>query len=72
MDVKQQIIGRVHQIDDLRAQILQRWSMVQQSVKKGDIAAAIPLLNAYFALQVKLDGVESGLRSMLKGQFSDK
>jgi hypothetical protein len=72
MDIKQLIVGRVHQIDDLRAQVVQHWSMVQQSVKTGDIDAAIPLLNAYFALKVKLEGAESGLESMLKGQFSDR
>jgi len=72
MDAKQEIIGRVRQIDDLRAQVSHHWSMARDCVNSGDIDAAIPLLNAYFTLKEQLEGVESRFRGMLKGQFSDR
>lgn len=72
MDMKQQIMGWVSQIDDLKKQLSEHWSMVQQSVEAGNSDRAITLLNAYFRLQTKLEGVEAQLRSLLHGYFSDK
>jgi hypothetical protein len=72
MDMKQQIMGWVTQIDDLQGQISEHWSMVQKSVSAGDADKAITLLNAYFRLKTKAEGVESQLRGVLGGYFSDK
>jgi hypothetical protein len=72
MDMKQQIMVWVSQIDEIQKQLSEHWSMVQQSVGAGDSDKAITLLNAYFRLKTKLEGVEAQLRSLLHGYFSDK
>jgi hypothetical protein len=71
-DMKLQIVGWVGQIDDLKKQIADHWLMVQQSVSAGDTDKAITLLNAYFRLKTKLEGVEASLAGTLGGYFSDK
>jgi hypothetical protein len=71
MDMKQQIMGWVSQIDDIQKQISEHWTMVQKSVAAGDADKAITLLNAYFRLKTKAEGVEAQLRGMLGGYFAD-
>ena len=71
-DMKQLIIGWVGQIDDLKRQIAEHWTMIQRDVQDGQIDEAISLLNAYFRLKGKLAGVESQLAGTLGGYFSDK
>jgi len=71
-DMKQQIAGWVRQIDELRGQIEEHWSMIQKCIADGHVDDAISLLNAYFRLKVKLEGVEASLTGTLGGYFSDK
>lgn len=71
-DMKQQIVGWVKQIDEVKGQIAEHWSMIQKSAATGHVDDAISLLNAYFRLKLKLEGVESQLRSTLGGYFSDR
>jgi hypothetical protein len=71
-DMKQQIVGWVKQIDEVKDQIAEHWSMIQKSVAAGHVDDAISLLNAYFRLKLKLEGVEGQLRSTLGGYFSDR
>jgi hypothetical protein len=49
-DMKQQIAGWVRQIDELRGQIEEHWSMIQKCIADGHVDDAISLLNAYFRL----------------------
>lgn len=71
-DMKKQIAAWVRQIDDVKAQVAQHWSLGQKAIEAGDIDSAISLLNRYFRLKVQLEGVEANLASMLHGYFSDK
>jgi len=71
-EMKQQIVGWVRQIDEVKGQIAEHWSMIQKSVADGHVDDAISLLNAYFRLKLKLEGVERQLRGTLGGYFSDK
>ncbi len=70
--MKEQLVVWVRQIDELKAQIAEHWSMVQKCVADGHVDDAITLLNAYFRLRVKLEGVEANLAGTLGGYFSDK
>ncbi|MGO9211892.1 MAG: hypothetical protein ACLPXM_01030 [Terriglobales bacterium] len=70
--MKEQLVVWVRQIDELKAQIAEHWSMVQKCVADGHVDDAISLLNAYFRLRVKLEGVEANLAGTLGGYFSDK
>ena len=73
MDEKEkQIANWVREIDDLRAQVAKHWSMIQKNVEDARMDDVISLLNAYFRSRQKLEGVESNLRSMLGGYFSDR
>lgn len=72
MEQKEQIVRLVRQIDELNAEIARHWAMVQKSVADGRIDDAISLLNAYFGLKTKLEGVEANLAGTLHGYFSDK
>lgn len=72
MDMKRQIAVWVRQIDEIKGQVIQHWSLAQKAVEAGDIDSAISLLNRYFRLKVQLEGVEANLASMLHGYFSDK
>lgn len=69
-DNKKRIVAWVKQIDDLNSQIVRHWSMVQESVAENRVDEAITLLNAYFRLRTKLEGVESSLLGTLNGYFS--
>lgn len=71
-DLKQQIVGWVGQIDELNKQIVEHWTMIQQSISAGETDKAITLLNAYFRLKTKLKNVETSLAGTLGGYFSDK
>lgn len=72
MDMKDQILGWVHQIDHLKAETEKLWSKVQKSVAAGRVDDAITLLNAYFHMQDQLAAVETNLKGMLHGYFPDK
>jgi hypothetical protein len=71
-DMKEQIAGWVREIDQLKGQIAEHWSMIQKCVIDNHMDDAISLLNAYFRLKVKLEGVEARLAGTLGGYFSDK
>ncbi|HLM79890.1 MAG TPA: hypothetical protein VK302_04575 [Terriglobales bacterium] len=71
-DMKEQIVGWVRQIDELKGQIAEHWSMIQKCVADGHVDDAISLLNAYLRLKVKLDGIEASLAGTLGGYFSDR
>jgi hypothetical protein len=71
-DMKQQIVVWVRQIDEVKRQIAEHWTMIQKDVQDGQVDEAISLLNAYFRLKGKLEGVESQLAGTLGGYFSDK
>ncbi len=72
MDMKSQILAYVLQIDDLKAQMAKHWMLVQKSIADGNVDDAISLLNAYFSLKAKLEGVEANLQGILRGYFADK
>ena len=72
MDMKDQIVGRVHRIDQLKAETEKLWSKVQKSVATRHVDDAITLLNAYFNMQEQLSVNEAELKSMLHSYFSDK
>lgn len=72
MNMKEQIMVWVSQIDETRKQLSEHWLMVQKSVEAREADKAITLLNAYFRLNTKLEGIEAQLRGTLGGYFSDK
>jgi hypothetical protein len=72
MDMKEQIVGWVHRIDQLKTETEKLWSKVQQSVAAGHVDDTITLLNAYFNTQEQLSGIEAELKSMLHSYFPDK
>jgi len=72
MDMKDHIVGWVHQIDQLKAETENLWTKAQKCITAGHVDDAITLLNAYFALQEQLAGVEANLKTVLHGYFSDK
>ena len=69
--MKEEIVAKVRQIDDLNRQIADHWSRVQRHITEKRVNEAISLLNAYFRLKMKLNEVESSLESSLKSQFAD-
>ncbi len=72
MELKQQIVGWVREIDNLRTELADHWSKVQKSIAAGRVDDAISLLNGYFHLKEQLEGVEARLASALHTSFSDK
>jgi len=72
MDMKEDILAKVRQIDELNREIAEHWTMIQSHVTAKRVDEAISLLNAYFREKTKLVQVESSLESTLKGYFSDK
>ena len=72
MDMKKQVVDQFRAIGVLNADIAEHWSMAQESVADGRVDDTISLLNAYFRLKEKLEGVEAQLKGTLKGYFSDK
>jgi hypothetical protein len=72
MEVKQQIVGWVHEIDRLRAELVDHWAKAQKSVAAGRVDDSISLLNRYFHLREQLEVVEARLAGTLRGSFSDK
>jgi hypothetical protein len=72
MEMKEQIVGWVVEIDNLRAELADHWSKVQKSVAADRVDDAISLLNGYFHLKEQLEGVEARLASTLHSSFSDK
>jgi hypothetical protein len=72
MDMRGQIVGWVHRIDQLKAETEKLWSKVQQSVAAGYVDDAITFLNAYFNTQEQLSAIEAELKSMLHSYFPDK
>jgi hypothetical protein len=72
MEMKQHIVGWVREIDDLRTEVADHWSKVQKSIEANRVDDAISLLNGYFRLKQKLEGVESRLASALHTNYSDK
>jgi hypothetical protein len=71
-DQKKQIVGWVGQVDEIKEEAAEHWSMAKRAVADGKVDDAISLLNRYFRLKVKLEKVESSLASLLHGYFSDK
>jgi hypothetical protein len=69
---KKRIVAWVRQIDDLKTQVADHWLMVQKAIAAERVDEAISLLNAYFRLRTKLEGVEASLVGTLGGYFSDK
>jgi len=61
MDMKDQILASVRQITDLKAQVAKHWTMVERCVADGNVDDAISLLNVYFGLKTKLEGLEAVL-----------
>ena len=72
MDIKDQIVSCVRQIDRLNTQKADLWTKVRKCIADHRVDDAITLLNRYFSVKEKLEGVETSLAGMLKGQFSDK
>ena len=70
--MKKQIAGWVYEIDHLRLELADHWSKVQTSLAADRVDDAISLLNGYFNLKKRLDGVESRLVSALRTSFTDK
>lgn len=72
MDIEDEIVRCVRQIDQLKEQKAELWTKVKNCVADNRIDDAVILLNRYFGVKEKLEGVEASLESTLKGQFSDK
>ena len=72
MEPKDQIVGLVRQIDHLTAQKDDLWNMAKRCLDENNVDGAITFLNRYFSVKEKLHTTETGLASVLKGQFSDK
>jgi hypothetical protein len=72
MDMKDQIVGWVGRIDQLKAETEKHWVKVQKSIANGHVDDAITLLNGYFSLKQELSSVEVRLASLLHSYFSDK
>jgi hypothetical protein len=72
MEMKDQIVNWVREINQLRGQEAELWAHITTSAVDGRTDDAISLLNRYFSLKQKLEGVEASVASMLKGHFSDK
>jgi|HubBroStandDraft_4_1064222.scaffolds.fasta_scaffold1159055_2 hypothetical protein len=72
MEIKQQVTGWVREIDELRIEISDHWSMAQKCVEHECAEEAISILNRYFHLKERLAGVEARLGSALLTNFSEK
>jgi|GraSoi2013_115cm_1033766.scaffolds.fasta_scaffold115576_1 hypothetical protein len=72
MDIKDEIVRRVHLIEQLKEQKEELWTKAKKRVADNHIDDAIILLNRYFGVKEQLEGMEAGLESILKGQFSDR
>ena len=72
MEQKQQIVDSVRAIEGLRQDVAEHWSMVRERIENDEVDDAITLLNAYYRLNEKLDGVEANLQGILRGYFADK
>jgi hypothetical protein len=72
MDLKLQIVGLFRQIEQLTAQKAELWTLAKKCLDENNVDGAITLLNRYYSVKEKLDITESGLGSLLRGQFSDK
>ena len=72
MDIKDEIVGHVHLINQLKEEKAELWRKATKHVTDNHIEDAIILLNRYFGLKEQLEGEEARLESILKGQFSDK
>lgn len=70
--MKAQILNLVRQMVQLKLEMASHWTAVQKCLAAENADDAISLLNAYFSLRVKLEGVESNLQGVLRGYFSDK
>jgi len=68
--MKEQIAVYVREIDELNKQIAEHWSRAQKFVAEDQLDQAISILNAYFRIKTKLNGVENRLEGILKGYFS--
>jgi hypothetical protein len=69
---KQRIVESVRTIERLRQEAATHWDMVCERIKNGEIDDAITLLNAYYRLKEKLNGVDASLQGTLRGYFADK
>jgi hypothetical protein len=70
MEQKDYIVRLFHQINDLRTQIAEHWSMAQEAIAKSHVDQAITLLNAYFRMKTTLEGAEANLQGILNGYFA--
>jgi hypothetical protein len=72
MEIQGQIVVWVREIESLKRQVLDHWSMVQKSIADDRVGDAISLLNRYFHLREQLNGTEHRLESALHSHFADK
>jgi hypothetical protein len=72
MDMKIEIVRRVHLVERLKREREELWTKANGLVVGGHIDDAISLLNRYFGIKEELEGAEAGLESLLKGHFSDR
>lgn len=72
MEQKQRIVESVRTIEHLRQEAANHWNMVCERIKNDEIDDAITLLNAYYRLKEKLNGVDANLQGTLRGYFADK
>jgi tryptophan 2,3-dioxygenase len=69
MDHKEQIVRAVHQIEELKALIAERWTMARKCIADGHQDDAIELLKRYFSLKTQLEKEETNLAGILHGYF---